>query len=146
MKIVQKLFALCLLLLLCTGISYSQLLPDDCNASGPLGQNLLNNPGFEANAAGLANAGGFQTAGGWNFFGAGWGNVYIDTPADNPGFPCFDNEPPPKLGTKVLKMFGQYTGSFSATGAFTNPIPAAPGETYVGGIHMLSPSAAECPN
>ncbi|NNK89823.1 MAG: hypothetical protein HKO89_04380, partial [Saprospiraceae bacterium] len=145
MKLAQKLFAICLLLCLTTGLTYGQILmPDDCNASGALGENLLNNPGFESNTAGVANAGGFQSAAGWNFFGAGWGNVYIEEPF-NPFSPCGDQQPPAKLGTKMLKIFGQFNGGFNASGAFTNPIPASPGETFVGGIHMLSPSFAECP-
>ncbi len=120
------------------------LIDQSCNSNGPLGPNILPNGSFEDNALG-GRFGGFNpNDAGWNFFGAGFGNIFVENGA-NPFSPCGAFQPQPQNGSNMVKIFGQFTGGFNASGAFSNPVPVTPGRTYVAGIYMQSPSAATCP-
>ncbi|NNE26663.1 MAG: hypothetical protein HKN09_07450, partial [Saprospiraceae bacterium] len=143
MKLAYNLFATILLICALAVSSFGQLVPNNCDASGEVGPNLLANGGFELNAPGQVAAGGFENTGGWNFFGAGFNN-YIENPP-NPFSPCAPKDPAARGGSQLFKVFGQFNGGFNASGAFSNPINVIPGETYVASVWALSPSEIECP-
>ena len=75
-------------------------------ASAGSAQNLLANPSFENGLTG------------WTTFGPNVFSEVANPPAVSP-----------RTGTRVLKMYGQFLGSFNVTGAFQT-LPASQGQIY----------------
>jgi len=113
--------------------AFSQL-NNDCNAGGDLGPNLLTNGNFEKGTVGFV--GGGSGIDGWQSFG----NAFL---LNTPDFYCQPTETvsAPGNGPNVVKMFGIFSG---ASVLISSPVPANPGETYVGSIEMYNPKEADC--
>ena len=110
MTLLQKLFLVVASVVLFSLSSVGQcvLIDESCNSNGPLGPNILPNGGFESNAPG-GRFGGFNpNDANWNFFGAGFGNIFIEN-FPNPFSPCGAAQPVPREGGQMLKLFGQFT-------------------------------------
>jgi len=108
----------------------------------PLSNNAITNSSFEVSPAGQRSQGGFTTDNNWGFFGGG--NIFVES-FPSAGTPCGANEPTPRTGNQMLKMFGQFSGGVNVSGAFSDRVAVAGNANYVGGMYALSPSADDCP-
>jgi len=113
----------------------------------PLSANALTNPSFETSTVGERPLD-FSTDASWGYFNINGGprNQIIES-FPSPGNQCGANEVVPRTGNNMLKMFGKFfaVGNQNDNVVFSDRVPVAGGQNYLGGMYALSPTDADCP-